>query len=138
MASGTEEKGRLPAQDSDTIDLETDVDPLEERNTAEAYERMNDDAASEITQRDDDYDATPPTDLPNDPAQEAEAAGMPTLKRRRTRLANKKAHPMEHIGITFGLPMILLFDLIIPCIIYYTWYNKQRSRWEEQCLPWHN
>lgn len=52
--------------------------------------------------------------------EEIDAAGFPPLKKERTRLANKKAHPMEHIGITFGLPMIVLFDIVVPCIIYYT------------------
>jgi hypothetical protein len=29
--------------------------------------------------------------------------------------------------------MIILFDLVIPCIIYYTWWINRRSGWESQC-----
>jgi hypothetical protein len=29
--------------------------------------------------------------------------------------------------------MVLLFDLIIPCIIYYVWWIERRSNWESQC-----
>jgi hypothetical protein len=55
------------------------------------------------------------------------------LRCRKTKLMQKEAHPWEHLGITLGLPMILLFDIIVPCIIYYTWYNTRRSDWERQC-----
>lgn len=133
MSSGVEEKIEDSPND---LDAEQSIEPREGGQMTEAHEHVDDDA-SEDTQPDDD-NTTLPNEALDDASNEAAAAGMPTLKRRRTRLANKEAHPMEHIGITFGLPMILLFDLIIPCIIYYTWYNKQRSRWEEQCRPWHN
>ena len=59
--------------------------------------------------------------------------GLPPLKRKETKLAQKKAHPWEHLGITLGLPMIILFDLVVPCIIYYTWYDSNKSDWEKQC-----
>lgn len=62
----------------------------------------------------------------------------PPLKRRYTKLANKEAHPMEHIGITLGLPMIVLFDIVVPCIIYYTWYDIHRSRWQRDCRDYHS
>lgn len=29
--------------------------------------------------------------------------------------------------------MIILFDLVIPCVIYYTWYNNHTSDWHNQC-----
>jgi hypothetical protein len=45
----------------------------------------------------------------------------------------KQAHPWQHLGITLGLPAILLFDLIVPCIIYYTWYNSRTSDWRHEC-----
>lgn len=66
------------------------------------------------------------------------ASERPPLKRKLTKLANKKSHPLEHIGITLGLPMIALCDLVIPCIIYYTWYLKHRSKWQRDCRDWHN
>lgn len=62
----------------------------------------------------------------------------PQLKRRLTKLANKKSHPLEHIGITLGVPMILLCDLIIPCIIYYTWFLRHSSKWKRDCRGWHD
>lgn len=62
----------------------------------------------------------------------------PQLKRRLTKLANKKSHPLEHIGITLGVPMILLCDLILPCTIYYQWYLRHRSNWRRDCREWHD
>lgn len=58
---------------------------------------------------------------------------LPPLRRRETKLAQKEAHPWQHLGITLGLPMILLFDLIIPIIVFYSWYNSARNRWAQQC-----
>jgi hypothetical protein len=72
-------------------------------------------------------------DIPEDTTKEEDVSSLPPLKRRQTRLANKKADPLHHIGLTLGLPMVLLFDLVVPCIIYYTWYHNQRSKWREQC-----
>ncbi|PSK42737.1 cyclin-dependent kinase regulatory subunit [Elsinoe australis] len=59
---------------------------------------------------------------------------LPSLRRRETRLAQKEAHPWQHLGITLGMPMILLFDLVVPCIVYYTWYNKSVAQWERDCF----
>jgi hypothetical protein len=61
------------------------------------------------------------------------ARNLPPLKRKETRLAQKKAHPWQHLGITLGLPMIVLFDIVVPCIIYYTWYDSHKSTWEAEC-----
>ncbi|OAP57441.1 hypothetical protein AYL99_08179 [Fonsecaea erecta] len=58
---------------------------------------------------------------------------LPRLKRKETRMMQKEAHPMQHLGITLGLPAILLFDIVVPCIIYYTWYNSHKHRWEREC-----
>ncbi|PSR87114.1 hypothetical protein BD289DRAFT_335072, partial [Coniella lustricola] len=49
------------------------------------------------------------------------------------RLAVKEAHPWQHIGIALGLPMILLFDIVVPCIIYYSWYRARRLSWQAAC-----
>lgn len=49
----------------------------------------------------------------------------PPLRRQYTKLANKKANPWQHLGITLGGPMIVLFDIVVPCIIYYSWYDSQ-------------
>jgi len=61
------------------------------------------------------------------------ARNLPPLKRKETRLAQKKAHPWQHLGITLGLPMIVLFDIVVPCIIYYAWYDSHKSTWEAEC-----
>jgi hypothetical protein len=61
------------------------------------------------------------------------ARNLPPLKRKETRLAQKKAHPWQHLGITLGLPMIVLFDIVVPCIIYYAWYDSHKSAWEAEC-----
>lgn len=58
---------------------------------------------------------------------------LPPLRRKETKLAQKEAHPWQHLGITLGLPMIILFDLVVPCIVYYTWYDAHKSDWETQC-----
>lgn len=58
---------------------------------------------------------------------------LPPLKRKETKMMQKDAHPWEHLGITLGLPAILLFDLVIPCIIYYTWFYRHRNRWVRDC-----
>lgn len=55
------------------------------------------------------------------------------LRHKETKLAQKDAHPWQHLGITLGLPMILLFDIVVPCIIYYTWYRARVGDWERQC-----
>jgi hypothetical protein len=39
----------------------------------------------------------------------------------------------QHLGITLGLPMVLLFDLIVPIIIYYAWYNAHGRTWRRRC-----
>lgn len=58
---------------------------------------------------------------------------LPRLRHKETKLAQKDAHPWQHLGITLGLPMILLFDIVVPCIIYYTWYTNQWKSWRNQC-----
>jgi hypothetical protein len=35
------------------------------------------------------------------------------------KLAQKKPKPTEHLSITLGPPMIILFDIVVPCTIYY-------------------
>lgn len=63
---------------------------------------------------------------------------LPPLKRKETRMMQKNAHPWEHLGITLGLPAILLFDIVVPCIIYYTWYNHHRNIWTNNCRTQYN
>lgn len=64
---------------------------------------------------------------------QSKTKSLPPLKRKETRMMQKHAHPWEHLGITLGLPAILLFDIVVPCIIYYTWYYHHKHKWERQC-----
>lgn len=63
---------------------------------------------------------------------------LPPLKRKETKMMQKHAHPWEHLGITLGLPAILLFDIVVPCIIYYTWFYHHRNRWVRACREQYN
>jgi hypothetical protein len=51
------------------------------------------------------------------------------------KLAQKNPKLMDHPSITFGPPMIILFDIVVPCIIYYAWYNTHKSWWRRDCQP---
>jgi hypothetical protein len=62
---------------------------------------------------------------------------LPRLKRKETAMMQKEAHPMQHLGITLGLPAILIFDIVVPCIIYYTWWNHHNRQWKRQCREQH-
>ena len=70
--------------------------------------------------------------LPNRATAQA-SRSLPALKRNETRLMQKQAHPWEHLGITLGLPAIVLFDIIVPIIVYYSWYNGNKTKWEQGC-----
>lgn len=58
----------------------------------------------------------------------------PTL----TKLAQKNPSPWDHLSITIGPPIIILFDIVIPIIIYYTWYNQHTSQWNMDCEQYRN
>lgn len=58
---------------------------------------------------------------------------LPPLKKKETRLAQKEAHPWQHLGITLGLPAIVLFDIVVPCIIYYTWFRSRLATRNAEC-----
>jgi len=49
------------------------------------------------------------------------------------KLAQKKPKPTEHLSTTLGPPMIILFDIVVPCTIYYVWYDIHRVQWEDNC-----
>ncbi|KAJ5982133.1 hypothetical protein N7451_012233 [Penicillium sp. IBT 35674x] len=34
--------------------------------------------------------------------------------------------------------MIIIFDLVVPCIIYYTWHERHEAQWKRECLPYRN
>lgn len=66
----------------------------------------------------------------------ADSANLPP--RPYEKLAQKNPKPTEHLSITIGPPVILLFDVIVPCIIYYVWFDIHRARWVDQCRPYDN
>lgn len=39
----------------------------------------------------------------------------------------------DEISIIIGVPVVLLLDLVAPCIIYYVWLDNNRSRWRRSC-----
>lgn len=49
------------------------------------------------------------------------------------KLAQKNPKATDHLSITIGPAVILLFDVIIPCIIYYSWFDIHRARWVKAC-----
>lgn len=51
------------------------------------------------------------------------------------KLAQRNPKPTEHLSITIGPHMIILFDIIVPCIIYYVWYDIHQSQWADDCRP---
>jgi hypothetical protein len=54
------------------------------------------------------------------------------------KLAQKNPKLTDHLSMTIGPPIIILFDIVVPCIIYYTWYNSHRSQWLYDCRPYTN
>ncbi|KAE8450501.1 hypothetical protein EG329_006231 [Mollisiaceae sp. DMI_Dod_QoI] len=54
------------------------------------------------------------------------------------KLAQKNPKLTDHLSITLGPPVIILFDIVVPCIIYYAWYNAHRSKWDDQCRAFAN
>ena len=127
---------------SDTANLSPPADP--EKAAIDKEITRQDFAAQDSTQDGDAHTASSEAtqeDIPEErppygrenTATTTVAQGLPPLKRKETKLAQKAAHPWQHLGITLGLPMIVLFDIIVPCIIYYTWYGRQKSTWEAEC-----
>jgi len=57
----------------------------------------------------------------------------PSPRQSYEKLAQKKPKPTEHLSITLGPPMIILFDIVVPCIIYYVWHDTHRAQWEDDC-----
>lgn len=49
------------------------------------------------------------------------------------KLAQKNPRLTDHLSITIGPIFIVLFDIVVPCIIYYSWFDIRRSQWEREC-----
>lgn len=57
----------------------------------------------------------------------------PALEPPYEKLAQKNPKFTDHLSITIGPVFILIFDIVVPCIIYYIWFNIRRSQWESEC-----
>lgn len=49
------------------------------------------------------------------------------------RLAQKSPKFADHPAVFLGPPLIIFFDLVLPCIIYYTWFGKSLASWKCEC-----
>lgn len=49
------------------------------------------------------------------------------------KLAQKTPKLTDHLAITIGPIVIILFDIVVPCIIYYIWFDTNRSHWNSDC-----
>ncbi|TID24414.1 hypothetical protein E6O75_ATG02779 [Venturia nashicola] len=49
------------------------------------------------------------------------------------KLAPKKVAARDQISMTLGGPIIILFDLVVPCLIYYIWLRVVRTNWRHRC-----
>lgn len=49
------------------------------------------------------------------------------------KLAQKDVKAKEQISMTLGGPIIILFDLVVPCLIYYIWLRVVRTNWRHRC-----
>lgn len=49
------------------------------------------------------------------------------------KLAQKVVNPADQISMTLGGPIIIFFDLVVPCIIYYVWLHDARRTWSSAC-----
>lgn len=62
-----------------------------------------------------------------------EKISSPAQPRQLEKLAQKNPKPTDHLSITIGPGVIVFFDIVVPCIIYYTWFDIHRSQWEDDC-----
>ncbi|THV55662.1 hypothetical protein BGAL_0005g00410 [Botrytis galanthina] len=74
------------------------------------------------------FNATPALASDSDNGSSALAAPPPYEK-----LAQKNPKPTDHLSITIGPAVILLSDIVFPCIIYYVWFDIHRARWAKSC-----
>lgn len=81
-----------------------------------------------------DEDNSTMNDMVNEDGKERQPATPPPYEK----LAQKSPKPTDHLSITIGPPMILLFDIVVPCIIYYVWYDIKISEWENDCRSYFN
>lgn len=51
------------------------------------------------------------------------------------KLTTSNVRLRDKISIIIGPPLVLILDLMAPCLIYYIWLNNNRSRWRRACGP---
>lgn len=56
-----------------------------------------------------------------------------TVVARKTYAEGSKSN--DNPSIFLGPQMMILFDLVIPCIIYYVWFDVNRAQWERDSQP---
>lgn len=94
------------------------LDPADEAAARHKEEELND-----LAERDFPSDPEKPTSPPHYPPYE--------------KLAQKNPGPFEHLSITLGPPVIVLFDIVVPCIIYYAWFDTHRRQRDQDCAPYY-
>jgi hypothetical protein len=87
-----------------------------------------------LTFNTEDEDTTTANGSTNEDGKGRELPTLPTLAYEK--LAQKNPKPTDHLSITIGPPIIILFDIVVPCIIYYVWFNIHRSQWVDDCRPY--
>jgi len=95
--------------------------------------RDNNEVTNQTASLDEEYYDTSANDL-NEDGKEREPPTRPPYEA----LAQKNPKPTDHLSITLGLPMIVLFDIVVPCIIYYAWYGIKTSHWQNDCRPYND
>jgi hypothetical protein len=113
-------------RDGENVDLRT-------KKAMDGVDQSSDDGAFQLSKAEDEGTSQRPRLSRENTAKTTASRALPALKRKETKLAQKEAHPWQHLGITLGLPMIVLFDIIVPIIIYYTWYNSKKKDWQADC-----
>lgn len=77
----------------------------------------------------DDEDNSTVNDMVNEDGKERPPPTPPPYEK----LAQKSPKLTDHLSITLGPPLIVLFDIVVPCIIYYVWYDIKMSDWRNDC-----
>ncbi|CZT44100.1 uncharacterized protein RSE6_04225 [Rhynchosporium secalis] len=68
-----------------------------------------------------------------DGGDDPKAAPLPPSRPPLEKLAQKNPKATDHLSITIGPAVIILFDVIVPIIIYYAWYNTRVRERKQAC-----
>lgn len=72
-------------------------------------------------------------DDPQSPGRDGDSSAARIAKSQK--LTTSKVRLRDKIAIIIGPPIILILDLVAPCLIYYIWLDNNRSRWRRACGP---